>query len=157
MASNKPSERLFKYPPMERHDLNQSQLGSFKFTPVDPVNNLQSLTHSARNYLEQQLYHKLSNVPPSSTGHLYDNASTLSSERPVSPQKQPVADTAFFNQHIKPDLGDSRLRLGPAALRSAVDGGVSPTKNSLFTPGRQDADFPASYFRTSNSVNVSKS
>ncbi|KAK4936253.1 hypothetical protein LTR10_022840 [Elasticomyces elasticus] len=133
MPPTQPSERLLKYPPMERQDLNQAQLGSFKFTPVD---NIRSLTSIATKYLNQQLAQNLArasnprttdrtlNVPPS--GHnTVDVASHLSNlqnhPRPTDPE--------FFNAHIKPHLGESRLQLGTAALRSAVEGAArSPVK-----------------------------
>jgi len=132
MTIDKPSDRLFKYPPMERQDLNQSQLGSFKFTPVDSVGSLQAI---ATSYMNSQINAYLSRV----------KVSSLSSDRPSSsPGGNAKAD--FFNKHIKPDLGDSRLRLGPAALRSAVDGAAtSPTRHSHVlaeqtSPDRLSAD-----------------
>ena len=159
MAPTHPNERLFKYPPMERQDLNQSQLGSFKFTPIDPVNNIQSLTQSAKQYLEQQLSQRqrLAGAQPSTASSWQDNASTLSSGRPApGAQLEPLMDdTAFFNKHIKPDLGDSRLRLGSAALRSAVDGAASPTKRTAVFTVQPDLDFNMNYHRSSNSMNVS--
>ena len=153
------TERLFKYPPIERQDLNQSQLGSFKFTPVDPVNNMHSLTQSAKQFLEQQLSQRqrLPGAPPPSHPPWQDNGSTLSSERPMPQPQFFGADTNFFNKHIKPDLGDSRLRLGPAALRTAVDGVTSPTKKAYTNSLQQEPDFNMSYHRSSNSINVSES
>ncbi|ETI28775.1 hypothetical protein G647_01226 [Cladophialophora carrionii CBS 160.54] len=148
------SERLFKYPPMERQDLNQSQLGSFKFTPVDPVD-LKSLTQSANQFLEQQFFQRqrLSVASASSTGAFQDSASTLSSDRGAHQPNQYAIDTEFFNKHIKPDLGDSRLRLGPAALRSAVDG-ASPAKKQSLIHVQPEPDLSVKYHRPSNSINV---
>ncbi|EHY51827.1 hypothetical protein ABEF95_003136 [Exophiala dermatitidis] len=126
MSATKPSERLLRYPPMERQDLNQSQLGSFKFTPVDKV---QSIDTIATNYLQQQLAESLMRA---------EKSRFLASAQPHSSTEVKVTspalsfgstDAEFFNKHIKPDLAESRLRLGPAAFRSAVDGGArSPTK-----------------------------
>lgn len=111
---------------MERQDLNQSQLGSFKFTPVDKV---QSIDTIATNYLQQQLAESLMRA---------EKSRFLASAQPHSSTEVKVTspalsfgstDAEFFNKHIKPDLAESRLRLGPAAFRSAVDGGArSPTK-----------------------------
>jgi hypothetical protein len=141
MSAPKPGERLFKYPPMERQDLNQTQLGSFKFTPVDPVNNFQALTNSAKQFLEHQLSSRQRTGHVStSTGLSPDNSSTLSSQRPPANHAQPDVDPSFFNKHIKPDLDDSRLRLGPAALRSAVQG-ASPTKRASL-PFQQSHGYP---------------
>ncbi|OCT46497.1 hypothetical protein CLCR_01831 [Cladophialophora carrionii] len=152
--TSKMSDRLFKYPPMERQDLNQSQLGSFKFTPVDPVD-LKSLTQSANQFLEQQFFQRqrLSVASASSTGAFQDSASTLSSDRGPHQPNQYAIDTEFFNKHIKPDLGDSRLRLGPAALRSAVDG-ASPAKEQSLIHVQPEPDFSVKYHRPSNSINV---
>ncbi|EXJ96468.1 hypothetical protein A1O1_01594 [Capronia coronata CBS 617.96] len=126
MAAIKPSERLLNYPPMERQDLNQSQLGSFKFTPVD---NIQSIDSIATNYLKQQLAESLRRAEASR--HVTANSVTgdfANSIMTAAPQVGST-DTDFFNKHIKPDLAESRLRLGPAALRSAVEGAAkSPTK-----------------------------
>ncbi|KAK5209958.1 hypothetical protein LTR41_004590 [Exophiala xenobiotica] len=47
MTFTKPSDCLLKYPSMERQDLNQSHLGSFKFTPID---NLPSVPPLAMQY-----------------------------------------------------------------------------------------------------------
>ncbi|EXJ61305.1 uncharacterized protein A1O5_11862 [Cladophialophora psammophila CBS 110553] len=134
MTSNKVTERLFKYPPMERQDLNQSQLGSFKFTPVDPVINIQSLTQSAKLYLEQQLSQRLPQGAALPLAAPSQNKLLPLSDMPyenLALYPNPSStDADFFNKHIKPDLGDSRLRLGPAALRSAVEGAASPTKKT---------------------------
>ncbi|KIW96575.1 uncharacterized protein Z519_01966 [Cladophialophora bantiana CBS 173.52] len=135
MTSNKATGRLFKYPPMERQDLNQSQLGSFKFTPVDPVINIQSLTQSAKLYLEKQISQRfpqgaaLPLAAPSQNKLL--PVSDMPYENLALYPNPSSTDADFFNKHIKPDLGDSRLRLGPAALRSAVEGAASPTKKAV--------------------------
>lgn len=130
MATTKPSERLLKYPPMERQDLNQSQLGSFKFTPVDKIPSFNAV---APNYLKQQLAESFARAEASrlsasmSVPAGVPTSSKVTSPPPASP------DAAFFNKHIKPDLAESRLRLGPAALRSAVEGAArSPTKQDRF-------------------------
>ena len=159
MPPTRASERLFKYPPMERQDLNQSQLGSFKFTPIDPVLDIQALTHSAQQFLEQQLSQRqrLHGAPTSANGPWQDNGSTFSSERHAPQPNSFAADAEFFNKHIKPDLGDSRLRLGPAALRSAVNGPVSPTKRDVAFQADRNLDLNAYHHRASNSVNVSGS
>jgi hypothetical protein len=149
--TSKMSELLFRYPPMERQDLNQSQLGSFKFTPVDPVD-LKSLTRSANQFLEQQLLQR--QRLSSSTGAFQHNASTLSSERTPRHPKQSAVDSDFFNKHIKPDIGDSRLRLGTAALRSAIDG-ASPAKKTSFIQVQQEPEFSVNYHHPSSSINVS--
>ncbi|EXJ64828.1 hypothetical protein A1O7_01166 [Cladophialophora yegresii CBS 114405] len=153
---SKMSERLFKYPPMERQDLNQSQLGSFKFTPVDPVD-LKSLTQSASQFLEHQLSQRqrLSVTSASSTGAFQDSASTWSSDRGPPQPNQYGIDAEFFNRHIKPDLGDSRLRLGPAALRSAVDG-ASPAKKPSWNHVQQQPDFSVNYHHPSGSISISQ-
>jgi hypothetical protein len=149
-------ERLFKYPPMERQDLNQTQLGSFKFTPVDSVTNVQDLTQSARQFLEQQLIQRqrLPGSPPSSIGPWKYNATPWSFER-LAAHPQPVEGLRdFFNKHIKPDIGESRLRLGPAALRSAVDNATSPVKTSPTRLAQQELDFNMSYHQPPNSTEV---
>ncbi|KAI1621317.1 hypothetical protein EDD37DRAFT_672975 [Exophiala viscosa] len=132
MPPTKPSERLLTYPPMERQDLNQAQLGSFKFTPVD---NIHSLTSIATKYLNQQLAQNLAKASMPKTSDRTLNASLGHktadvATRMLDPHNHPLpADPEFFNAHIKPHLGESRLQLGPAALRSAVEGAArSPAK-----------------------------
>lgn len=152
------SERIFKYPPMERQDLNQSQLGSFKFTPVDPIDpasNLQSLTQSARQYLDQKMYGGLHRGSSSTAGAVSDDASTFSPRPPFPQTHASNADAEFFNKHIKPDLGDSRLRLGPAAFRSAVDGIGSPQKNRGAIHVRQDTESTGGFHDPNDSFSVS--
>lgn len=125
--------RLFKYPPMERQDLNQSQLGSFKFTPVDSAQSIheaaaRSLTHSLAAYLIQS---------PCSPSHPTQFSLSRSSSA------SPSTDLTFFNNHIKPDLADSRLRLGPAAFRSAVEhASASPTRKGCYPLSQ---NFPNSF------------
>lgn len=128
MAIEKPSDRLFKYPPMERQDLNQSQLGSFKFTPVDNISSLQAI---ATSYMNNNINAIIARVK---AGH-YSGRS--------SHQQAANLDADFFNNHIKPDLGDSRLRLGPAAFRSAVEGATSPTRQQRI---QQETLAPVSLF-----------
>jgi len=132
MPPTKPSERLLTYPPMERQDLNQAQLGSFKFTPVD---NIHSLTSIATKYLNQQLAQNLARASTPRTSDRTLNASLgkhnvdVASQLPNTQNHPPRTDPEFFNAHIKPHLGESRLQLGPAALRSAVEGAArSPAK-----------------------------
>lgn len=126
MAIEKPSDRLFRYPPMERQDLNQSQLGSFKFTPVDNVSSLQAM---ATSYMNSQI-----------SAYLARAKATSASERPSHPSSG-IVDADFFNKHIKPDLGDSRLRLGPAAVRSAVEGAAtSPTRQDHMLADQTNSD-----------------
>ena len=157
MASPKASQRLFLYPPMERQDLNQSQLGSFKFTPVDPVTPIDTLTLTAKNMLDQEFSRRqrVTEASASSAGPFQDNGSTLSSGRAPPQLMNSAADTDFFNKHIKPDLEDSRLRLGPAAVRTAVDGG-SPAKTFIFTHGQQGAAFDQNHHPPANYINVSR-
>ncbi|KAK5050958.1 hypothetical protein LTR84_003517 [Exophiala bonariae] len=119
MTIDKPSDRLFKYPPMERQDLNQSQLGSFKFTPVDNISSLQAI---ATSYMNNNINTIIARVK---AGHYADRSFNQSAVN---------RDTDFFNTHIKPDLGDSRLRLGPAAVRSAVEGATSPVRQQRIQP-----------------------
>lgn len=120
MSSSHPPDRLFRYPPMERQDLNQSQLGSFKFVPVDSTQSIQeaaarSLNHSFSNYLVQR------HCSAPQQEKLISDTSI-----PQSPSNNPN----YFNEYIKPDLADSRLRLGPAAVRSAVQGAaLSPSRH----------------------------
>lgn len=99
-----------KYPSMERQDLTQGQLGSFKFIPVDEV-----ATPSHPHPLLLQQYHQaLQN------GGFFNN---------TVPSSDATNDPAFFNQQIKPSLDDSRLRFGPAAMRAAVESAsTSPPK-----------------------------
>lgn len=126
------------YPSMERQDLTQGQLGSFKFTPVDapPSDTLddmllaaqammrarvstlpQFITADNQSEAAQPVASQLASQPcfPQST-------SAFSFEPTPPPSALPKPDSDFFNTHIKPDLEESRLKLGPAAFRAAVDG-----------------------------------
>lgn len=128
MAIEKPSDRLFKYPPMERQDLNQTQLGSFKFTPVDNISSLQAI---ATSYMNNNLNAILARVRAGAGPR---------SDRSFGPSAGNI-DADFFNTHIKPDLGDSRLRLGPATFRSAVEGAAtSPTRQKHKHSDQTDSD-----------------
>lgn len=99
-----------KYPSMERQDLTQAQLGSFKFTPVDEA----APSSHPHPLLLQQYHQALQNSS-------YLNHSVSSPEV--------TNDPSFFNQRIKPSLDTSRLRLGPAAVRKAVESAsTSPQK-----------------------------
>jgi hypothetical protein len=102
---------------MERQDLNQSQLGAFKFTPVE---NIQDLTNIATNYMNQQIASYLAK-----NGH--QPARGNPATRP--PTQAASMNPGFFNNHIKNQFSDSRLRLGPAAFRRAVEeAATSPQK-----------------------------
>jgi hypothetical protein len=147
------NDGIFKYPHMERQDLTQGQLGDFKFTPVDQPKQqtLHAMTASAKQYLEGQLYRKLPGAPtsPESASRAsISNASVV----PPAPASQASANHDYFNKHIKSDLDESRLRLGPAALRTAVNGG-SPTRT--VTGSITGSDF--SFHRPSGSWGVSRS
>ncbi|EXJ78975.1 hypothetical protein A1O3_08475 [Capronia epimyces CBS 606.96] len=136
MAATKPSERLLKYPPMERQDLNQSQLGSFKFVPVDRI---QSIDAIATNYLRQQLAESLFRAESARLSATKAASGGVASPIQTTSPQSASTDADFFNKHIKPDLAESRLRLGPAALRSAVEGAAkSPTKQGQLMGSRQE-------------------
>lgn len=161
MSPNKPPERLFKYPPMERQDLTQSQLNSFKFTPVDSTPH----TTIGRNFLEEQLNQSVTRMAAKHSRRSTNTTNTLINALPenpfvltINPLQQPKTsstDPNFFNKVIKPALAESRLRLGPAALRSAVEGAASPTKQDGFTVDRQEVDAALNLHRPSQSLNVS--
>ena len=131
MPSEHPAERLLKYPLMERQDLSQSQLDSFKFTPTD---NVPSMTALATSILHQQLAQSLARTSAACFSHQANTSlpeKTGPSTSRKSPAQCPTIDPNFFNKHIKPHLGASRLRLGPAALSSAVEGATtSPPKTA---------------------------
>jgi hypothetical protein len=123
------SKPFLQYPSMERQDLTQSQLGSFKFTPVDAVRkeiNQEYLTALAHEEMLGQLQYSaqravaMASVTPSRAS--FDFAITSATNLAAHNNLQiPHSGSSFFNKHIKPDLEDSRLRYGPAALRSAVE------------------------------------
>jgi hypothetical protein len=142
-----------KYPHMERHDLTQGQLGDFKFTPVDQPKqkSLHNMTATAKQYLEGQLYRKLPGTPPSPEFASRASMSDTSVVRPA-PTSQVSVDHEYFNKNIKPDLDESRLRLGPAALRTAVNGG-SPIRTLAGSVTGSDLSF----HRPTRSWVVSKS
>lgn len=99
-----------KYPSMERQDLTQAQLGSFKFTPVDEA----APSIQPHPLLLQQYHQSLQNAGFPHGVHSPDITSNPS----------------FFNQKIAPSLDTSRLRLGPAAMRAAVENAsTSPQKH----------------------------
>lgn len=101
-----------KYPSMERQDLTQAQLGSFKFTPVDEAVH-QTPQYNPHPLLLQQYSESLQNA---------------GFDRQLS-SPDIAADPSFFNHQIRPSLDSSRLRLGPAAVRAAVESAsTSPQK-----------------------------
>lgn len=125
-----------KYPSMERQDLTQGQLGSFKFTPVD----VPSSTLGDTPFLLQAQARLRARVgDPSSITADNQSSFPVASQQWLGPAMNrlcfPAAlstdsttsDPTFFNTHLKPDLEDSRLKFGPAAFRAAVAGN-SPDK-----------------------------
>lgn len=140
-----------KYPSMERQDLTQGQLGSFKFTPIDvPTSSTLGNTPfllAAQAKLRERMRNR------AFTADSQIDFSSLAGqkwldEQQIKPQPSPSTafksnptlsfvpsrpDPAFFNTHIKPDLEDSRLKFGTAAIRAAIDG-TSPVKP--FSPSR---------------------
>ncbi|ETN38851.1 uncharacterized protein HMPREF1541_06892 [Cyphellophora europaea CBS 101466] len=147
-----------KYPSMERQDLTQGQLGSFKFTPVDVQTNTrgdtplflqaQSLLRARvgeqggfefitedyqNNFASLASQQSLGGTVQNFSPRLSPGFSSATTCRPATPPSDP----GYFNRHIKPDLEDSRLKLGPAAFRSAVNGN-SPEKN--FSQSRPRAE-----------------
>lgn len=115
-----------KYPSMERQDLTQAQLGSFKFTPVD-----EAAPSTYPHHLTLQQYYQVMH----DTG--YANRGVLSPVTTNSP--------TLFAQQIAPSLSTSRLRLGPAAVRAAVESAAtSPKKrfsHSVQATMRPDVSF----------------
>jgi hypothetical protein len=141
-----------KYPSMERQDLTPGQLGRFKFTPIDIVappkvdtsgntalfwkaqerlrarisdqtrslvtvgNQIDSSSLASERWLDQQLQE------PAPLSPLPDTSSTFDNRLSLKP------DVELFDHHIKPDLENSRLKLGTAAIRAAVNG-TSPDKS----------------------------
>ncbi len=114
---------------MERQDLTQGQLGSFKFTPVDAIQRDHSkeyLTAVAQQQMlsqfqqsAQQTIAMAPNVYPHARS---DSAGCFSNTWSSHDNSQgPKQDSTFFDKHPKPDLADTRLKYGPAALRSAVE------------------------------------
>lgn len=126
------------YPSMERQDLSQGQLGSFKFAPVDAgqvCNSSQFLSDLARQYMSSHLKQAARN--PAITPVTRSTTSQARIKQ-VDPEKRqntsqshvptgPISESSFFNDHIRPDLEDSRLKYGPAVVRSAVNSN-SPEK-----------------------------
>ncbi|KIX00158.1 uncharacterized protein Z518_10295 [Rhinocladiella mackenziei CBS 650.93] len=127
MSSSKPSERPLNYRSMERQNLNQSQLGSFKFTPAG---NIRPIDAIANKVMGDQLAESLARATRSGfsqyqTGNSLRDSVTTDSQAPQGPATPLISDANFFHTHIKSDLGDSRLRSGPDAFRSTVDGATS--------------------------------
>jgi hypothetical protein len=111
------SKHFLPYPSMERQDLTQGQLGSFKFTPVDSVRKDISREH-VRTFQTQQemiarLYPAQDPFDQAWKSHAaFSDNSALS--RAVTAVNTPPDPTFFDN------LDDSRLKYGPAAVRTAV-------------------------------------
>ncbi|KAJ9649854.1 hypothetical protein H2198_010825, partial [Neophaeococcomyces mojaviensis] len=106
---------------MERQDLTQAQLGSFKFTPVDEAS--RDAPHPHPLFLSQY-----APIPK--------NGSWNSEQRFTT---EMVCDASFFNHQIKPSLDGSRLRLGPAAVRAAVESASSSPQKYFSRRRPQDA------------------
>ena len=106
-----------KYPSMERQDLTQGQLGSFKFTPVD-----EAVRHSPQPHPHPLLVQQYNQSLQRAGWHNQDIASL-----------DPAGDPAFFNHQIKPSLDASRLRYGPATVRAAVES-ASTSPQKRFVP-----------------------
>lgn len=148
-----------KYPSMERQDLTQGQLGSFKFTPIDVA---PSSTLGDTPFLlaaQAKLRARIENQPSFSpvTADNQINFSSLASQQWLDDQlhkssttlhphsdsaSRSAPDSSFFNNHIKPDLEDSRLKLGTAAFRAVVDGS-SPDKSFSQTRSRAEVSHTA--------------
>ena len=152
-----------KYPSMERQDFTQGQLGSFKFTPVDvPSSNTlgdtpmllaaqamlrdrvrkqtQLVTADNQTEFSQSVIasQQWANQPSTSQSA---SASALAFEPTPPPSALSKPDSEFFNTHIKPDLEESRLKLGPAAFRAAVDGN-SPDSSLSQIRSRAEVSHP---------------
>ena len=138
-----------KYPGIERQDLTQGQLKSFKFTPVD--NASYHSRNSTRDWLKStaqlQMQHQLQDSVHRAIAvqHQKQDTKYYSENLPYpnlwqnSPSNRQRASTlpppaiSLFTGHNKTHLADSRLKFGPAALRSAVES-HSPEKGR--EPGR---------------------
>ena len=124
-----------KYPGIERQDLTQGQLGSFKFTPVD---NEPTRPYSlAQDWLNSPTQSNLQQHSPEATRRAVEvlrqqQQARRSRGMPIPGMRQNPFDRphvptfsppnhSFFDDHIKPNLGDSRLKYGPATLRTAVE------------------------------------
>lgn len=128
-----------KYPSMERQDLTQAQLGSFKFTPVDEAS--RDAPHPHPLFLSQY-----APIPK--------NGSWNSEQRFTT---EMVCDASFFNHQIKPSLDGSRLRLGPAAVRAAVESASSSPQKYFSRRRPQDAmrgNVRQEDFHTSRSIQL---
>lgn len=127
-----------RYPAMERQDLTQGQLGSFKFTPVDVqlYNNMMGETPmlwqaQARlnDRLAQQSHvHKYSrntkNSPSPSRRADYNMSNFASQQSPFGFPSQPQSplantDPGLFNAFTTSDMEYSQLRMGSVAPHSA--------------------------------------
>lgn len=152
------------YPSIERQDLTQGQLGSFKFTPVDstsyPTPSFEPRGEARRLWqaraqararmrggrdqksaLERGAWQQYSHRARSQSPNKFDqNDSSYASAMSQSTQPQTpdsLRDQTFFNEHVKQDLEDSRLRLGATGFRSAVRGN-SPERGSIHYPERHN-------------------
>ena len=148
-----------RYPAIERQDLTQGQLGSFKFTPIDIQRENSILGETPMLWQAQAKLRQRLEQQPTLRGVAWNSKSRGSSPKrnainstdtwspqPQSPLSNP--DSSFFNKCFKPDLEDSRLRMGPAALRTAVNGN-SPQHNSRY---RHFATVSHSYIRSIRSL-----
>ena len=121
--------QLFHY--RGREEFNDNNAAAFKFTPTDEIWPLNEA-------LPQQSYP--STHPCTMADHKSDYPAHAVTYPPQSVhdlkddlQLHIPATHTVFNEHIKPDLINSRLRLGPSVFRSAVDTGfTSPSKGSGF-------------------------
>ena len=143
------SKSFLPYPNMERQDLTQGQLGSFKFTPVDAVQRHvddEYLTAVAQQQILAQLYQSTQSAVAMASDlqpHVRDESASYSHNNTStrSHLQSHTTDSTFFDKYTKTDLADSRLRYGPAALRSAVES-HSPQKTR--TQVSEDTSYPHS-------------
>lgn len=121
------SKHFLQYPSMERQDLTQGQLGSFKFTPVDAVHqdvNKGFLTAFAQQEMINQLQSSAQRAIAMASDTRSNHPSAMSSNTgftSLTAATNLTTDLDFFDKRIKSDIGDSRLKYGPAALRSSVE------------------------------------
>lgn len=115
---------LFHY--RGREEFKDDSPSPFKFTPTDEIWPLNQSRAS------QDTHHFNTRLPicdSSVLSHPVSHGSLTSTSTVKSPLSQSSSIFDIFNEHIKPDLVNSRLRLGPSALRCMVDStSTSPTK-----------------------------